>query len=104
MMANFLLTFMSLALAAETGGPALRPERAEALFIELGQPAVLRWHAVREPAAGEIRYSVRDFQDREVAAGVAARPAPTASGGATVRCGCRPPRPPASGWHAVWPF
>lgn len=73
MMAHFLLTLMSVALAAEPAGPALRPERAESLFVLPDQPAVLRWRLDGELSAEPIRYAVRDFQDREVKAGTAER-------------------------------
>lgn len=74
MTASFILTLMSLTLAAETAGPALRPERAESLFVEPGQAAVLRWRVERDLPSGEIRYTIRDFHDREAGTGTAERP------------------------------
>lgn len=76
MMTHFLLTLTSVALAAETAGPALRPERAESLFVLPAQPAVLRWRVDGQMPAEPIRYAVRDFQDREVKAGITERPDP----------------------------
>lgn len=74
MMGSFVLTLTSLAVAAETAGAPLRPERAESLFVEPGQAVVLRWRVERDVSAGEIRYTIRDFHDREVGAGTAERP------------------------------
>ncbi len=74
MMTSYILTLISLAVTAETAGTALRPERAESLFVEPGQPAALRWRVEGEVPGGEIRYTIRDFQDREVGAGTIERP------------------------------
>jgi len=72
-MIRLCLAFLSLAPAAAEAEMVLRPEGIESLFIEPDRPATIRWRSDRDLPADPIRYTMRDFQDREVRAGTAER-------------------------------